>query len=160
MEAQGYTIDTNVVYQDNMSTLSLAKNGYVSSSKRTKHIKAKYLYIRHYHKSGELIGAVIVPEIIDGPSSVSRPILTTILEFDQRHFILFICKNEVGVAVTCYCWSIICKDKKTYISRSAEGREDISFIKSMYARGGNNQGQCSQFEKVEHHGLYRFFLQK
>ena len=37
-----------------MSTLSLAKNGYVSSSKRTKHIKAKYLYIRHYHKSGEL----------------------------------------------------------------------------------------------------------
>ena len=37
-----------------MSTLSLAKNGYVSSSKRTKHIKAKYLYIRHYHNSGEL----------------------------------------------------------------------------------------------------------
>ena len=54
LEAQGYTISTNVVYQDNMSTLSLAKNGYVSSSKRTKHIKAKYLYIRHYHKSGEL----------------------------------------------------------------------------------------------------------
>ena len=54
LEAQGYTIDTNIVYQDNMSTLSLAKNGYVSSSKRTKHIKAKYLYIRHYHKSGDL----------------------------------------------------------------------------------------------------------
>jgi hypothetical protein len=42
------------VYQDNMSTLSLAKNGYVSSSKRTKHIKAKYFFIRHFHKSGEL----------------------------------------------------------------------------------------------------------
>ena len=25
-----------------------------SSSKHTKHIKAKYLYIRHYHNSGEL----------------------------------------------------------------------------------------------------------
>ena len=37
-----------------MSTLSLAKNGYVSSSKRTKHIKAKYFFIRHFHKSGEL----------------------------------------------------------------------------------------------------------
>jgi hypothetical protein len=37
-----------------MSTLSLAKNGYVSSSKRTKHIKAKYLYLRHYHESGDL----------------------------------------------------------------------------------------------------------
>ena len=37
-----------------MSTLSLAKNGYVSSSKRTKHIKAKYFFIRHYHNSREL----------------------------------------------------------------------------------------------------------
>jgi hypothetical protein len=27
LEAQGYNIDTNIVYQDNMSTLSLAKNG-------------------------------------------------------------------------------------------------------------------------------------
>jgi hypothetical protein len=37
-----------------MSTLSLAKNGYVSSSKRTKHIKAKYFFIRHFHNTGEL----------------------------------------------------------------------------------------------------------
>ena len=37
-----------------MSTLSLAKNGYVSSSKRTKHIKAKYFFIRHFHNAGEL----------------------------------------------------------------------------------------------------------
>jgi len=41
----------NIVYQDNMSTLSLAKNRYVSSSKQTKHIKAKYFFIRHYHTS-------------------------------------------------------------------------------------------------------------
>ena len=37
-----------------MSTLSLAKNRYVSSSKRTKHIKAKYFFIRHYHNAQEL----------------------------------------------------------------------------------------------------------
>ena len=36
-----------------MSTLSLAKNGYVSSSKRTKHIKAKYFFIRNFHYTGE-----------------------------------------------------------------------------------------------------------
>ena len=53
-EAQGYKIKTNIVYQDNMSTLLLAKNGYVSSSKRTKHIKAKYFFVRHYHNSGEV----------------------------------------------------------------------------------------------------------
>ncbi len=54
LEAQGYTISTNIVYQDNMSTLSLAKNGYLSSSKRTKHIKAKYFFICHYHNSHKL----------------------------------------------------------------------------------------------------------
>jgi hypothetical protein len=54
LEAQGYDIQTNIVYQDNMSTLSLAKNGYVSSSKCTKHIKAKYFFLRHFHNSGEL----------------------------------------------------------------------------------------------------------
>jgi hypothetical protein len=37
-----------------MSTLSLAKNGYVSSSKRTKHIKAKYFFVRHYNNTGEI----------------------------------------------------------------------------------------------------------
>jgi hypothetical protein len=54
LEAQGYHIQTNVVYQDNMSTLSLAKNGYVSSSKHTKHIKAKYFLVHHFHNTGEL----------------------------------------------------------------------------------------------------------
>jgi hypothetical protein len=54
LEAQGYKIQTNIVYQNNMSTLSLAKNGYVSSSKRTKHIKAKCFFIHHFHTSGEL----------------------------------------------------------------------------------------------------------
>jgi hypothetical protein len=54
LEAQGYKIRTNIVYQDNMSTLSLAKNGSLSSSKRTKHIKAKYFFIKHYHNAGDL----------------------------------------------------------------------------------------------------------
>jgi hypothetical protein len=54
LEAQGYTIKTNIVYQDNMSTLSLAKNGYISSSKQNKHIKAKYFFIKHYHHAGNI----------------------------------------------------------------------------------------------------------
>jgi hypothetical protein len=54
LEAQGYTITDNFVYQDNMSTLSLAKNGYVSSSKRSQHIKAKYFFCKHYHHAGEI----------------------------------------------------------------------------------------------------------
>ena len=54
LTAQGYTITNNIVFQDNMRTLSLAKNGYVSGSKWTKHIKAKYFFIRHFHNSWEL----------------------------------------------------------------------------------------------------------
>jgi hypothetical protein len=51
LEVQGYNISTNVVFQDNMSIFSLTKNGYVTSSKHTKHINAKYFFIHHYHNS-------------------------------------------------------------------------------------------------------------
>jgi hypothetical protein len=54
LEAQGYKITDNIIYQDNMSTLLLAKNRYVLISKRNKHIKAKYFFIHHYHESGDL----------------------------------------------------------------------------------------------------------
>ena len=37
-----------------MSTLSLAKNGYVSSSKRTKHINARYFFVTDRISKGEL----------------------------------------------------------------------------------------------------------
>jgi hypothetical protein len=54
VECQGYDIDKYIVFQDNMSSLSLEKNGRVSSSKRTKHIKAKYFLIKDYYESGEI----------------------------------------------------------------------------------------------------------
>ncbi len=41
VECQGYNINEYVLHQDNMSALSLEKNGRVLSSRRTKHIKAK-----------------------------------------------------------------------------------------------------------------------
>jgi hypothetical protein len=37
-----------------MSALSLEKNGRMSSSKRTKHIKAKYFLVKDYYDSGEI----------------------------------------------------------------------------------------------------------
>jgi hypothetical protein len=37
-----------------MSLLSLEKNGRISSSKRTKHIKAKYFLIKNHYDSGEI----------------------------------------------------------------------------------------------------------
>ena len=54
IEAQGYTVDQNVLFQDNKSTILLAKNGRWSSSKRTKHIKSRYFFIKDKVDSGEV----------------------------------------------------------------------------------------------------------
>jgi hypothetical protein len=54
IECQGYDIDEYIVFQDNMSALSLGKNGRISSSKQTKHIKAKYFLIEDYYDAGEI----------------------------------------------------------------------------------------------------------
>ena len=54
VECQGYEIEENVIFQDNMSALSLEKNGRILSSKRTKHIKAKFFLIKDYYEAGEI----------------------------------------------------------------------------------------------------------
>ena len=45
IEAQGFEIDLNILYQDNMSTIKLAENGKQSSGKRTRHFDIKYFYV-------------------------------------------------------------------------------------------------------------------
>ena len=47
-------ITNSIIFQDNMSSLSLEKNGHASRSKRTKHIKARYFFTKHYYDSGEI----------------------------------------------------------------------------------------------------------
>jgi len=54
VECQGYDIDECTIFQDKMSALLLEKNGRVSSSKRTKHIKAKYFLIKDYYNAREI----------------------------------------------------------------------------------------------------------
>jgi hypothetical protein len=54
IECQGYTTDEYIVFQDNMSVMSLEKNRRVSSSKPTKHIKAKYFLIKDYYDAEEI----------------------------------------------------------------------------------------------------------
>ena len=54
IECQGYSIDECIIFQDNMSALSLEKNERMSSSKRTKHIKVKYFLIKDYYDAEEI----------------------------------------------------------------------------------------------------------
>jgi hypothetical protein len=45
LEAQGYAVSDNVVFQDNQSAMLLEKNGKRSSSKRTRHINIRYFFV-------------------------------------------------------------------------------------------------------------------
>jgi len=45
IEAQGYTVNDNVVYQDNQKAILLENNGKRSSSKKTRHIEIRYFFI-------------------------------------------------------------------------------------------------------------------
>ncbi len=54
MQAQGYEVECMGLYQDNISTQLLIKNGKMSSRKKTKHIKAKFFFIKDRVDSGEI----------------------------------------------------------------------------------------------------------
>ena len=54
MEAQGYKVNDNILFQDNKSAMLLEKNGKKSSSKRTKHINIRYFFITDRIAKGEL----------------------------------------------------------------------------------------------------------
>jgi hypothetical protein len=43
--AQGFEVTDNVIYQDNQSTMLLARNGKQSSGKKTRHIEIRYYFI-------------------------------------------------------------------------------------------------------------------
>ena len=54
IEAQGYTVDKNIMYQDNQSTMRLQVNGRMSSGKKTKHIKPRFFFIADKISQGEV----------------------------------------------------------------------------------------------------------
>lgn len=51
LEAQGFAVKDSKVYQDNQSTMLLAKNGKSSSGKRTRHINIRYYFVSDRVKS-------------------------------------------------------------------------------------------------------------
>jgi hypothetical protein len=54
IQAQGYKAECVGLYQDNISTQLLIKNGQMLSGKRTKHIKAKFFFIKDRVDKGEI----------------------------------------------------------------------------------------------------------
>ena len=61
MQAQGYKMECVGLYQDNISTQLLIKNGKMFSGKKTKHVKAKFFFIKDRVDDGEI-------KVIDCPT--------------------------------------------------------------------------------------------
>ena len=55
MEAQGYEIEKNILYQDNQSTILLERNGKKSSSKQTRALNIRYFFLTDQIQKGNLI---------------------------------------------------------------------------------------------------------
>jgi hypothetical protein len=55
MEAQGYEIHKNILFQDNKSTILLEQNGKKSSSKRTRALNIRYFFLTDQIEKGNLI---------------------------------------------------------------------------------------------------------
>ena len=54
MEAQGYEVKDNILYQDNKSTILLLENGKHSSGKRTRHMNIRYFLLTDQIEKGNL----------------------------------------------------------------------------------------------------------
>jgi hypothetical protein len=55
MEAQGYEIDRNILYQDNKSAILLEENGKKSSGKRTRALNIRYFFLTDQVEKGNVI---------------------------------------------------------------------------------------------------------
>jgi hypothetical protein len=54
LEAQGYNVAENILFQDNQSAILLEKNSKASSGKRTKHINIRYFFVMDRIRKKEL----------------------------------------------------------------------------------------------------------
>ena len=52
LEAQGYPINKNILYQDNKSAILLEENGKKSSSQRTRHLNIRYFFVTDQVQQG------------------------------------------------------------------------------------------------------------
>ena len=66
IEAQGYQVDCNEVYQDNKSAQLLEINGRFSTGKGMKHIKHRYFFVKDKFDQGDI-------EIVHSPADALFP---------------------------------------------------------------------------------------
>jgi hypothetical protein len=86
MQSQGYNVEIIELYQDNKSTELLMTNGRFSSGKRTKHIKAKFFFIKDRIDDDE-IRVVHCPTKEMWPDMLTKPLQgTAFREMRAKHW--------------------------------------------------------------------------
>ena len=76
LECQNYKINSNLIYQDNESTLKLERNGKESCGKRTRHFDIKYFYITNLIERNEVKVRYCSTDAMIG-DYMSKPIVGT-----------------------------------------------------------------------------------
>ena len=54
LEAQGYCLDENILYQDNRSAMLLETNGHKSAGKRSRHMNIRYFFVADQQQKGHI----------------------------------------------------------------------------------------------------------
>ena len=54
LEAQGYKVKDNIIFQDNKSAMILEKNGLALAGKRSRHINIRYFFLKDRISKGEV----------------------------------------------------------------------------------------------------------
>ena len=54
LEAQGYTLRSNIIYQDNQSAIRMEKNGRDSCGQKSRHIHIRYFFIKDRIRAGNV----------------------------------------------------------------------------------------------------------
>ena len=55
LEAQDFTVNDNILFQDNMSAIKLEENGKMSSGKKTRHLNVRYYFITDQVSKGNVL---------------------------------------------------------------------------------------------------------
>ena len=55
LEAQNFTVNNNILYQDNLSAVKLAQNGRLSNRKKTRYINIRYYFITEQISKGNVL---------------------------------------------------------------------------------------------------------
>jgi hypothetical protein len=140
VECQGYEIDEYVIFQDNMSALSLEKNGKISSSKRTKHIKAKLFLIKDYYEAGE-IDVQYCPTDVMWADVLTKPLQGQ--KFRDMHAFLQNCSRSYDDNIELQTDKLGRKLLKPQVKTVASSRECVGErMKSTREKKGQNKSPC------------------